>query len=154
MKNMKNMKKLAIIATLALAAASASAFEVGVVGGSNYGLDRNYGGVTIGQNFGKFGLEAGFERGTDGYQNQNTWTGTGSYSLGKAYGAGFALKAGVAYITPEYTKNGWAGRVGGGVSFPLTPQFTIGADYMYQFAQAAITQQSGNMLSLNAKFKF
>jgi len=155
------MKKTLLAILMLALAGSAFALDVGVVGGSNYGLDRNYGGVTVGQdlgvlgqNFTKFGVEAGFERGTDGLQNLNTWTATGSYFLGKAYGAGFAVKAGVAYIDPEYSRNGWAGRVGAGVSFPITPKVSIGADYAYQFAEAAITKQSGNLLSLNAKYKF
>lgn len=148
------MKKLAIATLLATMVTAVSAWEIGAVGGSNYGLNRNFGGVTVGQNFDKFGIEGGFERGTDGYQNQNTWTATGSYFLGKSYGVGLSVKAGVAYVNPEYTANGWAGRVGAGLSFPVAKQVSIGADYSYQFAQAAITKQSGNVLSANVKFAF
>ena len=155
------MKNLVITAVLALAAVSASALEIGVVGGSNFGMDRNYGGVTVGQNLGvlgqnysKFGVEAGFERGTVKLQNQNTWTVIGSYKLGDYKTAGFSLKAGVAYINPDITSNGWAGRVGVGLSIPLTKQWSVGADYAYQFAEAAISQQSGNVVSLNTKYSF
>ena len=148
------MKKLAIAALLATMVTAASAWEIGVVGGKNYGQDRNFGGVTIGQNFGKFGVEAGFERSTDGYQQQNTWTGIGSYYLGSQYGVGLALKAGAAYIDPEYTQNGWAMRAGAGVSYPLASNWSIGADYAYQWAQAAISKQSGNNLSINTKYSF
>ena len=66
------MKKI-LFATLATMAISASATEVGVNGLRDYSgkTDRTGYGVTVGEKFGKFGAEVGFNRFTTGSNDQD-----------------------------------------------------------------------------------
>jgi len=151
------MKKLAIASLLALAAFSASAVEVGVngsydMGGSN---DRPGAGFTVGQKFDKFGVTAGFDRYTKG-SDTNKYTLVGSYDVATVATATIAVKAGVAYVdnSGATLKDGYAGLVGAGVSYPLTTKLAATVDYRYQAGQGKINNQNGSTVAAGVKYSF
>jgi len=148
------MKKLAIMATLAVAAMSASALEVGVRGSHSSGADISAVGVTVGQKFGAFGVEAGFDRTTRGVANLNKWSLVGSYDVVKLGPVALAAKAGVATLDPSVGPNGGALLAGVGASYPLTKKVSLVADYYYQKGQERVSGADGNYFSGGVKFAF
>jgi outer membrane autotransporter protein len=148
------MKKLAIIAVLAAAVTSASALEVGVVAGRNFGSERNGMGVTLGQKFGDFGLEGSLLRSTTGTANVNLFGVTGSYDLYKNKNFTVMAKAGGAFIDPNVGVNGYAGQVGLGVAVPVAKNVSLTADYAYQWTQGRISAFEGNVLTAGVKYSF
>ena len=150
------MKKIAIATLLALAAVSASAVEIGVNGSYDFGgsNDRPGAGITIGQKYNKFGVTAGFDRYTKG-TDQNKWSLIGSYDVATVASATVAVKAGAAYIdNAGKTQDGYAALVGAGVSYPLTKDVALTADYRYQAGQSKINQFDGSTVAFGAKYSF
>lgn len=148
------MKKIALIATLALAAGMASAADFGARVGYNGGTEKNSAGITVGQKFGALGAEAAFDRSTDGKLNVNRYSLVGSYDVAKVAGATVAVKAGGAYIDPSKGADGYAGLVGFGVSYPVTKEVSLVADYAYQKGQARVRSFNGNTVSAGVKVAF
>lgn len=154
------MRKFAIASILALAAMSASAVEIGVTAtrGDTTGDTRNYAGVTLGQNYGKFTATAGFDRSTVGSQgNQNRWSLVGGYDVAKFGPVTVTPKLGYAYLdnqTPSVA-SGSAYTVGLGASYAVTKQVSLTADYAYQKAfESKVDQFDGNRVTLGAKYRF
>jgi opacity protein-like surface antigen len=153
------MKKFAIATALVLAAGTASALEFGVTAtrGDTTGDTRNYGGVTLGQSFGKLNATAGFERSTVGVQgNQNRWSLVGGYDVAKVGPVTITPKLGYAYLdnqTPGID-NGSAGTVGVGFSVPVAQKVTVGLDYAYQKGQDRVSQFDGNRVTASVKYRF
>jgi len=148
------MKKLAIIAILATMAAAASATDIGLRVGRNAGTETNNAGVTVGQSFGTFGAEAAFDRSTVGAVNVDRYSLLGSYEVAKVAGASVALKAGAAFINPAAGKDGYAGLVGVGVSYPVAKNIKLVADYAYQEGQDRVRGYNGNTVSAGVKYSF
>jgi len=148
------MKKLAIIAILAAAVTSASALEVGVVTGRNFGPDRNGVGVTLGQQFGNFGLEGSAIRSTTGTANVNLFGVTGSYNVYKNKNFTVMAKAGGSFVDPSVGVNGYAGQLGLGVAVPVAKNVSLTADYAYQWTQSRVSAFEGNVLMAGIKYSF
>ena len=87
------MKKLAIIAALMAATGIASATDLGLRGGRNFGSDTNSVGITLGQKFGVLGAELAFDRGTSPVSG-NRYSLIGTYDAAKYQDVTFTAKAG------------------------------------------------------------
>lgn len=148
------MKKLAIIAVLATAVTSASALEVGVRGTHSSGADVTSVGATLGQKFGKFGAELGYDRSTRGTGNLNKWSLVGSYDVVKFGPMTVAAKAGVATLDPSLGRSGGAVLAGVGVSYPLMKNVALVGDYYYQKGADRVRATDGNYFSFGAKYSF
>ena len=150
------MKKIALATLLALAVGSASAVELGVQGLRDYSgnPDRNGFGVTLGQKFDKVGVTAGFERFTKGSNDLDRYTLTAGYDVAKFGAVTITPKVGVAYLNPETTRNGWAGTVGVGASYPVTKQVALTADYAYQKGNNITKAYNGNIITTGVKYTF
>lgn len=145
------MKKLVIMTALAIAAISASAVEVGLRGTfSSADNMADSVGVTLGQKYGKFGVEGAFDRTTRGAVNVNRWSAVGSYDLAVFKKAVIAPKLGYAYITPAVGDNGGAWTFGVGTSYPVYKQVSLTADYYYQIGQARVDAFNGNYFVVGA----
>lgn len=147
--------KLAFATALLAVTSIASAVEVGINAGRSFaGTDRNSTGITIGQKTGSVGLEAGFDAFRNG-TDQNRWSLIGSYDVTKIAGATVAVKAGGAWLDNQgSTSDGFAGLVGAGVSYPLTKQLALTADYKYQVGQKRVNQFDGGNIAAGLKFSF
>lgn len=149
------MKKLVIMAALAVAAVSASAVELGARGTfSSADNMADSAGVTVGQKFGKFGVEGAFDRTTRGVNSVNRWSLAGSYDLVKLGPVMLAATAGVATIDPTNSASGGAVTVGANASFPLTKQVSLVGGYYYQSGADRISFADGNYFTVGAKFSF
>jgi len=147
-----NMKKLAIIAILAAVTGVASAADVGLHIGR--GAGANGAGVVVGQNFGKLGVEAAFDRTVDGTVNVNRYSVVGSYPVATFANVTFAAKAGAAFTDPAVGVNGYSAVVGVGVSYPVTKTVSLVADYAYQRGQDRVSFADGNYVSAGLKYSF
>jgi hypothetical protein len=149
------MKKIAIASLLALAAFSASAVEVGVTAARDYaGVDRNAYGITVGQSYGKVGVTAGFDRATQGTNNQDRYTLIGSYDVAKLGSATLAVKGGAAYLNNQTSADGYALLVGAGVSVPVVNKVSLGLDLTRQYGQDRVNAFDGNRLTASVKYAF
>ena len=145
-------KKMAFAVTLATAVTTASAWEVGVVGGGTTGSnDGGLAGVTVGQKWNKFGLTAGYSQAWLQYGDQNRWSFVGSYDLYKNQTVSVAAKLGYVYLNQKQNE-GSAGLVGFGVEFPLSKNFSLTADYAYQFADNSANNT--NVITGGMKYRF
>lgn len=153
------MKKLAIIAVLALAAVSASATDVGLRVGRVAGTESSVAGVTtvgatVGQHFGAIGAEVAYDRAMVGATSLSRYSVVGSYDVAKVAGATVAAKAGAVFIDPTVGANGYAALIGAGVSYPLTKNVSLVADYAYQVGQNRVKLFNGNTVSVGTKYSF
>lgn len=151
-----NMKKIVLASLLTLAVGSAVAGELGVQGLRDFsGQDRNGFGISYGQKVGSVTATAGFERFTKGSNDLDRYTLVGGYDVTKIGPVTLTAKAGVAYLDPQTTANGWAGLVGAGVSYPLNKTVAITADYRYQTAlQTRVDSFNGSTVSAGLKVSF
>jgi outer membrane autotransporter protein len=147
------MKKLAIIAALMAVTGAASATDLGLRGGRNFGSDTNSVGVTLGQKFGDFGAELAFDRGTSPVSG-NRYSLIGSYDVAKYHGVTFTVKAGAAIVEPSDSDNGYAALAGFGVSYPVYKNVSLVADYSYQQGQDRVHKFNGNTLTAGIKYSF
>jgi len=153
------MKK--ILAALALLAASTavSAVDFGLQLNRDYGykdFNRNGFGATIGQKFGKLGVEGGFERFANG-QDQDRWSLLAGYDVvtfGKALPTTLVVKGGAAYLNNQYAKDGMAWLLGTGLNIPLSKQFAVTVDYRYQWGQSRVSSYDGSTLGAGLKYSF
>ena len=94
--------------------------------------------------------------------NRDSKTGTdlnkyslfGSYDVTKVGAATIAVKGGVAYLDQKNTTDGYAALIGAGVSYPLSKQFALTADYRYQTGQSRISNLDGSTVSAGLKYSF
>ena len=148
------MKKVLLIATL-LAAFNASAFEVGIVGGGVSGsTSGGLAGVTAGQKFDKFGVEAGFAQGWLNGSTQNRWSLVGSYDVYTTEKFVLAAKVGYVYLNNQSETSGSAATAGLGLTVPFTEKVAGTLDYAYQWAESGVTQFNGNVITAGIKYKF
>jgi len=148
------LKKI-LFATLATLAFSASAVEVGVNGTHDYsGTDRTGYGVTLGQKFGTFGVEAGYDRFTQSNKDQDRYSVVGSYDVTKIGPVTLAVKGGVAYLSNQTVSNGYAVTAGVGASVPVVKNLTATADYRRQEGQSRVSAFDGNQVAVGLKYSF
>ena len=149
------MKKIVIASLIALSAVSASALEVGVTGSRDYaGIDRNGGGITIGQTFGRFGATTGIERFTQGANDQTRYSLVGSYGVGSVGPVKAAVKGGVVYLDNQSGTDGAALVLGAGVEVPVNTKVSVTLDLTRQFGQDRVNSFDGNKLTTGLKYKF
>ncbi len=149
------MKKIAIASIIALAATAASALEVGVTGTRDYaGDNRNGAGFTVGHNYGKVGVAAGFERFTKGDNDQDRYSLVAGYDVVKVGPVTVTPKVGVAYLNNQVGENGYAMTVGVGASLPVTKQVSLTADVARQYGQDRVSQFDGDRVTVGLKYRF
>lgn len=177
------MKKFVIATAFALAATAASALDLGVNAGRTYGgADRNGLGLTVSQNYGKFGAEAGFDRFTNNGIDQSRFSLVGTYPVAKVGSVSLTAKAGVAYLNNTSTlttasevtscrgrsgqcmtstststtgvSDGFAGVVGVGAAMPLTNKLALTVDYRYQRGQDRVNAFNGSNISAGVRYTF
>lgn len=148
------MKKIAITSVLALAAAAASAVEVGVNTGRDFGSDRNVAGFTVGERFGQFGVTAGFDRATHSNDNQNRYSVVGSYDLFTVNRLTVDARAGVAYVDNARSPNGFAAVAGVGARYPLTENISLTGNLTRQIGESGISQHNGNRFVVGVNYRF
>ena len=149
------MKKIAIASIIALAATAASAMELGVTATRDYsGDNRNFGGITLGQSYGKLSATAGFERSTVGGDAQNRWSLVGGYDLAKFGPVTVTPKVGVAHLDSQTAQDGYAMTVGVGASMPVTKQVSVTVDFARQYGQERVQAFDGNRTTVGLKYKF
>jgi hypothetical protein len=147
------MKKLAIIAALMAVTGVASATDLGLRGGRNFGSDSDSIGITLGQKFGNFGGEFAFDRFYSDVSGKR-YSLIGSYDVAKYHGVTFAVKAGAAIIKPTNKESSYAGIAGIGVSYPVHKNINLVADYSYQYGQNRVSQFDGSSLTVGVKYSF
>lgn len=147
------MKKLVVMAVLATAAIAASATDIGVRYTSNANTLADSTGITLGQKFGKTGVELAFDRYSTG-DKVDRYSLLGTYDVAQVAGATLTVKAGGAYVQPMIGQDGYAAVVGAGVSYPLTKRVNVVADYTYQRGQDRVAGFDGNAVSVGLKFSF
>jgi outer membrane autotransporter protein len=147
------MKKMILVAAL-MAAFSAQAVELGInASRDTANSDRSGYGITVGQKFDKVGITAGFDKYTTGTE-LSKYTLVGSYDVTKIGAATIAVKGGVAYLDQKNTTDGYAALVGVGVSYPLSKQVALTADYRYQAGQSRVSSLDGSTISAGLKYAF
>lgn len=152
------MKK-SLLATLLVISGAVSAAEVGInaggISGSNAG---GIVGVTLGDHFDKFSVEAGFAQGWQQVTTTNRWTLVGGYDIAKVAGVTITPKVGYAYLNNSSTTSinrtpsASAALVGVGATFPITKEVAATADYAYQFT--GNSNNIGNVLTAGLKYSF
>jgi hypothetical protein len=148
--------KKVLFATLATLALSASAVEVGVNGIRDYSgtADRTGYGVTLGDKFGAIGLEAGYNRFTQGSNDQDRYSLVASYDVTKVGPVTIAVKGGVAYLDNQTGANGYAVTAGVGASVPVYKSLAATLDYRRQEGQNRVSAFDGNQVAVGLKYAF
>jgi hypothetical protein len=148
--------KKVLFATLATLALSASAVEVGVNGIRDYSgtADRTGYGVTLGDKFGAIGLEAGYNRFTQGSNDQDRYSLVASYDVTKVGPVTIAVKGGVAYLANQTGANGYAVTAGVGASVPVYKSLAATLDYRRQEGQNRVSAFDGNQVAVGLKYAF
>jgi hypothetical protein len=149
---MKNIL-FAVLATLAL---SASATEIGVNGIRDYSgtSDRTGYGITLGQKVGAIGIEGGYNRFTQGSNDQDRYSLVGSYDVTKVGPVTVAVKVGVAYLNNQTSSNGYAITGGVGASVPVYKDLSATLDYRRQEGQNRVSAFDGNQVAVGLKYSF
>ena len=147
------MKKV-ILVTALLASMSAQAVELGInASRDTANTDRTGYGITIGQKYDKVGITAGFDQYKSGI-DMNKYSLVASYDVTKVGAATIAVKGGVAYLDQKNTTDGYAALVGAGVSYPLSKQVALTADYRYQAGQSKVSSLDGSTIIAGLKYSF
>ena len=154
------MKK--VLLTLALSMGligTASAVNFGVNGGvMTGGNDGGLAGVTVGEKWDKFGVDAGFARGWGQDTTSDRWTLVAGYDVAKVAGVTVTPKVGYGYIDNSNTTIANAAPsasvaiVGLGGSLPITKSIAATADYAYQFSGSS--NNNANVITAGLKYSF
>lgn len=149
------MKKILIATAVALAATAVTAAEIGVTATRDYaGTDRNGGGITLGEKFGKVGITAGFERSTAGTNDQDRLSLVAGYDVAKVGQMTIAPKLGVAHLNNQTGADGYAMTVGIGAAVPLNKTVSLTADVARQYGQDRVQAFDGNRVTVGLRYKF
>ncbi len=151
------MKKIVLATVLALATGVASAVELGLTANRDYSQDQNRNGfgITLGQKYDKIGVTAGFERYTQNANDLDRYSVVGGYDIAKFGNLTITPKVGVAYLNPQTTSSGWQASVGAGVSYAVTKNVALTADYRYQSRlQTRVENFDGSVISGGVKVSF
>lgn len=149
------MKK-SLFAVLMVVAGLASAADVGIYGGRNTGSKQDLGGVSIGQSFGKVGVQATADRSTTNSVDVNRYTASVSYDLFKVGPVQTNVRVGGAFIDTQKigVGNGGAAFAGAGVSYPVLKNVNLVADYAYQKGNNITKGYNGNIITGGVKYTF
>ncbi len=149
------MKKFALATVIALAATAASAVEVGVTATrDSAGDNRNFGGVTIGQHYGKVSATAGIERSSVGDNDQTRVSLVGGYDAAKVGPVTLTPRVGVAYLNNQTGADGYAMTVGVGASVPVAQKVSVGLAVDRQYGQSRVDAFNGNRVTASVKYAF
>ena len=153
------MKKALLALALTALAGTAAATDVGIYGGrlfANGTQDLNTVGASVGEKFGKIGVQGTFDRSTTTATNLNRYTASVSYDVIKLGSVQTNVRAGVAYLDPQNAtaSNGGAGFVGAGVAYPVTKKISAVADYAYQKGNNITKTYNGSIVTAGLKYSF
>lgn len=150
------MKKALLALALTALTGTAAAVDFGIYGGRNAGSEQNFAGFSVGQKYGRIGLQATADRSTTQVTDLNRYTASVSYDLVKIGAVQTNVRAGVAYLDPQATRstNGGAGFAGVGISYPVTKKVSAVVDYAYQKGNNITKAYDGNIISGGFKYSF
>lgn len=149
------MKKFAIATAIALAATAASALEVGVTTARDYaGNNRNAAGITVGEKFGAVSVNAGFDRATQGTNDQDRYSLVAGVDVAKLGPVSVGVRAGGAYLNNQTGADGYAALVGVGASMPITKTVSLTVDATRQYGQNRVQGHDGNRVTAGIKYRF
>jgi outer membrane autotransporter protein len=152
------MKK-SLFAALMVLSGLASALEVGVNAGGVSG--KNAGGltgITVGEHFDKFSVDAGYASAWQHNNTSNRWSLVGGYDVVEVAGVTITPKLGYVYLdnsstnATNRTPSASAYLVGVGASMPITKEVAVTADYAYQASRNR--NNEGNVLTAGVKYSF
>ena len=153
------MKKSLLVLALMSSIGLAQAVEVGVVAGGVSGKNAGgLAGVTVGDHFGKFSVDAGYASAWQHNNTSNRWSLVGGYDIAKVAGVTVTPKVGYVYLdnsstnASNRTPSASAYLVGVGASLPITKQVAATADYAYQASQNR--NNIGNVVTAGLKYSF
>lgn len=146
------------MAVLASAFTMASATDLGVDVGRNFGSHQSYVGVSLGQKHGIYGWTLGYDHASQdvspSVRSWNRFSLVGSRDMFRLGNTTVAAKLGVAHIDPSRGKSGGAVTLGLGTSHPLTKHTTFVTDLSYQNGQNKISQYDGGQFQIGFKHAF
>jgi hypothetical protein len=154
------MKKVLVAFALSMGLiGTALAVNFGVNGGvMTGGNDGGIAGVTVGEKWGKIGVDAGFARGWGQDTTQDRWTLVAGYDVARVAGVTVTPKVGYGYIDNSNTTiannspSASVAIVGLGGSLPITKQISATADYAYQFSGSS--NNNANVITAGLKYSF
>ena len=149
------MKKYLLV-TLMVLSGLASAADVGIYGGRNAGSKQDLAGISLGQSFGKFGVQATADRSTTNSVDVNRYTASVSYDVIKLGPVQTNVRVGGAFIDTQKpgVSNGGAAFAGAGVAYPVTKNVNLVADYAYQKGNNITKAYNGNIVTGGIKYTF
>jgi outer membrane autotransporter protein len=149
------MKK-SLFALLMVAAGIASAADIGIYGGRNNGSKQDLGGISLGESFGKIGVQATADRSTTQSVDVNRYTASVSYDVIKLGPVQTNVRVGGAFIDTQKpgVANGGTGFVGAGVAYPVVKNVNLVADYAYQKGNNITKSYNGNIITAGVKYTF
>ena len=154
------MKKVLFALALSMGLiGTASAVNFGVNGGvMTGGNDGGLAGVTVGEKWGKIGVDAGFARGWGQDTTSDRWTLVAGYDVAKLGSVTVTPKVGYGYIDNSNTTiannspSASVAIVGLGGSLPITKKISATADYAYQFSGSS--NNNANVITAGLKYRF
>lgn len=149
------MKKILVGSVIALAAFAASALEVGVNVGHNFGdSSRNLMGVTVGQTLGPLNVALGFNRSTVGSNDQNIYSVRTGMTVAKLGPVAVSPNVALQYMTVANSSNGVSLTTGVDLSMPIVKNFEGFVDVGYQFGQKRVEQFDGVVMTTGVRYRF
>lgn len=149
------MKKFAIATAIVLAAGAASALEVGVTTARDYvGANRGATGLTIGHKVGAVNVTTGFDRATQGTNDQDRYSVVAGVDVAKLGAVSVGVRGGAAYLNNQTGTDGYAALVGVGASLPVTKQMALTLDATRQYGQDRVKAHDGNRVTAGVKYSF
>jgi opacity protein-like surface antigen len=150
------MKKIAIASIIAMAATAASALDVGVTTTADYsGVSKNTGyGVTVGKQTGALSVTGGFDRFTQGSNDQDRFSVVAGYNVAKFGPVTITPNLGVAYLNNQTSADGYAMVVGIGARTPVTKNIDFTVNAARQYGQDRVRASDGNTITAGLKYKF
>jgi len=147
------MKKVLAAIAIAAAAGTASAADLTV----NYNRDTsnkiNGGGLALSASVEKATVAVTFDRFAKG-TDVDSYGVLGSYEIFKLGKLGVSGQLGLSYLDVERGRNGFAGTVGLGVSYPITKKISIVADANRIMPEDKIKSQEATIVSMGIRTSF
>jgi hypothetical protein len=149
------MKKIAVATVMALAMTTVSAFEIGVTASRDFsGNERDFGGITLGQSFGKFNVTLGAEKSTVGNDDQGRFSLVGGYDLITLGSVTLTSRLGVGYLANKVSRDGYVAMTGVEARVPLSNQFSFSLAVDRQYGQSQVEQFDGNRVTAGLKYRY
>ena len=149
------MKKFTIATAIVLAASAASALEVGVTTARDYaGANRGATGLTLGQKMGPTQVTAGFDRATQGTNDQDRYSLMAGVDIAKLGAVSVGVRGGAAYLNNQTGADGYAALVGVGTSLPVAKKVALTLDVTRQYGQDRVKAHDGNRVTAGLRYSF